>query len=52
MTPTREQFIQMLRDSLKNCEEADDAGSIDRCMGRWQEEVRKWEEIFDENGGI
>lgn len=51
--PTHETFIKALEDSLKYCQEADDAGSIDREMGRWQEWVANyWPPIFDKNGGI
>lgn len=50
--PTREEFIEMLRASLKYCDEADDAGSIDFEMARWQAEVLRWPPILDENGGI
>lgn len=50
-TPHHEIFIQALRDSLKYCEEADDSGSIDHEMARWQEWVLQWPPILDENGG-
>ena len=48
----RERFIRALRDSLKYCEEADDAGSIDHEMARWQNWVKTWPQIADEYGGI
>lgn len=50
--PTRDEFVENLRKSLKYCEEADDAGSIDFEMGRWQEWIKTWPPIFNENGGI
>lgn len=49
---THEEFVQALRDSLEYCEAADDAGSIDFEMSRWQEEVNSWPPILDEFGGI
>lgn len=52
MTPSREKFIQNLKDSLEYCNEADDAGSIDFEMARWQEDVKGWSPILNENGGI
>lgn len=47
-----EQFVQKLRESLWYCQQADDQGSIDREMGRWQEWIKTWPQIFDEYGGI
>jgi hypothetical protein len=47
-----ELFVQALRASLKECEEADDQGTVDRVMGDWQVWVKTWPQIFDENGGI
>lgn len=50
--PTAEEFIAALRASLKYCEEADDQGSIDFEMSRWQDYVDSWPQILDEEGGI
>lgn len=50
--PTQETFIQALKDSLSYCLEADDGGSIDFEMARWQEWVREWPQILTEEGGI
>tara|TARA_R110000744_G_scaffold72774_1_gene145950 strand:- start:574 stop:768 length:195 start_codon:yes stop_codon:yes gene_type:complete len=51
-TPGVLEFIKMLKDSLAYCEEADDQGSIDFEMARWQHECTSWEPILDEDGGI
>ena len=50
--PSAEEFIEALEKSLQYCKEADDLGSIDFEMGRWQEWVNTWPQIFDEGGGI
>lgn len=50
--PSEQEFIKALRDSLDYCEEADDLGSIDFEMARWQEWIKTWPQILDENGGI
>lgn len=50
--PTAEVFIERLRESLKYCEEADDYGSIDFEMGRWQEWIKEWPQILTPEGGI
>lgn len=49
---THEEFVRALGESLEYCLCADDAGSIDFEMARWQEEVAKWPPILDEHGGI
>ena len=48
----RDKFITALGESLSYCREADDAGSIDHEMVRWQNWVKTWPQIADENGGI
>lgn len=48
----RDKFITALEESLNYCREADDCGSIDHEMSRWQEWVKTWPQIADENGGI
>jgi len=50
--PSTEEFIKMLEDSLAYCKEADDRGSVDFEMGRWQEFWKEIEPILDEKGGI
>lgn len=50
--PSHEEFIQLLRESLEYCEKADDSGSIDHEMARWQEYINSWPPICDEYGGI
>lgn len=52
MTPSREEFIKSLEESLDYCRSADDAGSIDFEMARWQEWIKTWEPILNEEGGI
>ena len=51
-TPSAQEFIEMLEDSLIYCREADDYGSIAFEMGRWQEYWKEIEPIFNEYGGI
>ena len=50
--PSAEEFIKSLKESLEYCESADDRGSIDFEMSRWQDWVRSWDDILDEGGGI
>lgn len=50
--PSREEFIKRLSESLDYCNHVDDSGSIDFEMSRWQDWVKTWDEILDENGGI
>lgn len=50
--PSEFEFIEALRQSLKWCEEADDCGTVDFEMARWQEWVNSWKPILDKNGGI
>lgn len=50
--PTVEEFVKELEESLEYCKEADDMGSVHFCMGRWQEWVNTWPQIFNEDGGI
>jgi len=50
--PSAEEFMKELKESLKYCEEADDRGSVDFCMARWQEWIKTWPQILDEEGGI
>ncbi len=50
--PTEEEFVKALRDSVEYCESADDRGSVDFEMGRWQEWVKTWPQIFTPEGGI
>lgn len=52
MLPTAEEFIKALEESLEYCKEADDRGSIDFEMARWQEWIKTWPQILDEYGGI
>ena len=52
MIPTEEEFVEALEKSLKYCREADDRGSVDFEMARWQEWVKSWPPILDENGGL
>lgn len=47
-----EEFYDMLKQSIKCMDEADDAGTVDGMMGMWQIRIAKWKPIFDENGGI
>lgn len=50
--PTTEEFLKFLKDSYEYCSEADDQGSIDFEMSRWQEYISTWKPILDEYGGI
>lgn len=50
--PTEDEFISALKDSLHYCSEADDSGSIYFEMSRWQEWIKTWPPILDENGGL
>ncbi len=51
-TLTQKRFIKALENSLEYCRQADDAGSIDHEMARWQDWVATWPKLRDENGGI
>lgn len=50
--PSIEEFIKRLEESLEYCKEVDDAGSVHHEMGRWQEWIKTWPQIYDENGGL
>ena len=50
--PTAKQFMRRLSESLAYCMQADDTGSIDFEMSRWQEWVKTWPPILDEEGGL
>lgn len=52
ISPSHKEFIKRLQDSLQYCDEADDAGSIDWEMARWQHWIGQWAPILDENGGL
>lgn len=50
--PDRFEFIEHLKASYELCHSADDAGTIDHEMARWQEWVNSWPKIGTEEGGI
>ena len=50
--PEAEEFVEALKDSLKYCQEVDDRGSVDFEMARWQEWIKTWPQILNEEGGI
>jgi len=50
--PSAEEFVERLKASLTYCLEADDRGSVDFEMARWQEWVKSWGNILDEDGGL
>ena len=52
MKPTAEEFKKALEESLEVCNEADDRGTIDFEMSIWQEWVKTWPQILNEEGGI
>ena len=47
-----DQFISKLQEDAEYCLVADDVGSIHRCMAQWQEWIKTWPQIADEDGGI
>ena len=51
--PTLEEWIAYLEMKLEEAKEGwDDQGSFDFHLGRTQEYVQSWPQIFDEGGGI
>lgn len=50
--PSHQEFLDFLEESFRYCREVDDSGSIDFEMARWQEWIKTWPQILNENGGI
>jgi len=48
VTPTREEFIHQLSSSVAYCQQADDAGSVDQEMARWQKWVSEWDKVLED----
>lgn len=46
------EFVRRLKESLEYIQEIDDRGSLHFEMADWQEWIKTWPQILNEEGGI